>query len=112
MAPRVPRTAIAHDAATAELFDDFSESHVEIAREEVNSVTTDLVGQSIPELCQGSRPFEFHGSVMPMRSCHHNFFSDMADVLFEQHLAHQYSGSRLLRVPFLRIVVVVVDFVL
>ena len=56
MAPRVPRTAIVLDAATAELVSDFSESHVEIAREELHIELADLVGQSIPEFVEDFRP--------------------------------------------------------
>jgi hypothetical protein len=112
MAPRVPRTTIGQDIATAELFNDFSQSHVEIAREEFNSEPYDLGDQSIPESVEGRLPLDFHGSAMPMHSHHHHLLANMADVLFEIGFARQHSGSRFPLLLFLGVVVVVEGFVL
>ena len=49
MTPRVPSNAIADDSATAERTRDLSQKHIEVASQEPNAVTSDLLRQSIEE---------------------------------------------------------------
>ena len=69
MYPRVPSNAIDDDAATAELFDDLSDTDVEITTYELDLKLMDEVRQSVPEgihnLCA---KLVFHGTVMSMHT--------------------------------------------
>jgi len=111
MAPRVPSNAIAYDSATAECPRDLSQKHIEVASQELYAKVSYLLRQSIHECSQCSRPFKFHGSVMPMHSTNDDLFSKMANVLFEANLARHYPRSRLFVFAFLSVVVIIVDFV-
>ncbi len=88
MHPRIPRNTIAPDAATAELLRNLGERHIEVASNELNVVGLYISGESIPESVPYRFPLNFHGSEMPMYPAHHDFFSEMANVLFEEHFAH------------------------
>jgi hypothetical protein len=89
MTPRVPSNAIDSDAATAEFLTDLTQTHTEVAAQELDTTRFDQVRQCIHETRIGLWPFAFHGPGMPMRSAHRNAFPKQANVLFEfNHTNH------------------------
>ena len=89
MNPRVPSNAIACDAARFELLNDFGQTHIEVASQEIYAELVDVIRQLIPESPEYLRPLAFHGHEISMDSTHHDAFPKMANVLFEGNLAHQ-----------------------
>ena len=49
MTPRVPSNAIAYDAATAEFLTDLTQTHIEVARQELDTTRFDQLIQCVPE---------------------------------------------------------------
>jgi hypothetical protein len=94
MYPGVPSNTIDLDAATAELNRDICQTHIEVASEELDAELPNLCYQAIPERLPDLRPLDFHGVAMPMHPTHHEFVPNMANALFEGHLARQHLRSR------------------
>ena len=88
MMPREPSNAIAYDAATAEFLTDLTQTHIEVARQELDTTNYDQPRQCIPERAIGLWPFACHGFVMRMHSAHHNLFPKMTNGLFERNCAN------------------------
>jgi len=94
MEPWIPSKAIAFKAATAELWDDPCQSHVEIASQDLNPKFFDLVGTSIPELVVFTWPLHLHGPTIAMHTHDIKDFSNVAHVLFEVNLACEHPCIR------------------
>ena len=90
MEPWIPSKAIAFKAATAELWDDPCQSHVEIASHDRNPKFFDLVGTSIPELFVYIWPHHLHGPTIAMHTHDNNLLSKVAHILFHVNLACEH----------------------
>ena len=75
MDPWIPSKATAFKSATAEFWDDPCQSHVEIASHDLNVKSSDLFGQSIPEIFVFIFSLHLHGPTMALHTHAINRFS-------------------------------------
>ena len=86
--PWVPCHTVALDPATAELLGNLSETHIEVARHEVNIMRFNQFRKSIPEANPLIFPFYLHGAAIPMHSARNDVVAKKCDVLLEFNSGH------------------------